>query len=89
MAQTQINIRIDENLKKEFEKFCEETGMNITTAINIFVKTVVREQRIPFEIETDQFYSKKNMEYLAKVVAEIKNGTAQLEEHDLIEEEDE
>lgn len=85
MAQTQINVRMDEKLKQEFEKFCDETGMNISTAVNIFAKTVVREQRIPFEIETDQFYSKKNQEYLAKVIAEIKNGTAKLEEHEIIE----
>lgn len=85
MAQTSVSVRMDEKLKKEFEKFCDETGMNITTAVNIFAKTVVREQRIPFEIETDQFYSKKNQEYLAKVIAEIKNGTAKLEEHTLIE----
>lgn len=88
MAQTSVSVRMDENLKKEFEKFCDETGMNITTAVNIFAKTVVREQRIPFEIETDQFYSKKNQEYLAKVIAEIKNGTAKLEEHTLIEDDE-
>lgn len=85
MAQTSVSIRMDENLKKEFEKFCDETGMNITTAVNIFAKTVVREQRIPFEIKTDQFYSNKNIEYLTKIISEIKNGTANLVEHNLIE----
>lgn len=53
MAQTNINIRMDENLKKQFDAFCSEIGMNMSTAINIFVKKVVREQRIPFEIKTD------------------------------------
>ncbi len=88
MAQTSVSVRMDENLKKEFEKFCDETGMNITTAVNIFAKTVVREQRIPFEIETDKFYSNKNIEYLAKIISEIKNGTANLVEHNLIEDGD-
>lgn len=50
MAQTNINIRIDEDLKKQFEFFCSEVGMNMTTAFCIFAKTAVREQRIPFEI---------------------------------------
>lgn len=47
--------------KKQFEDFCFETGLNISTAINIFVKTVVREQQIPFKITTESFYSDENM----------------------------
>lgn len=53
MAQTNINIRIDEDLKKQFEAFCSEIGMNMTTAFCIFAKTAVRQQRIPFEITTE------------------------------------
>lgn len=52
MTQTTICIRLDENLKKEFEEFCSSTGMSMSTAINIFIKKSVREQRIPFEINT-------------------------------------
>ncbi len=51
MAQTTINIRIDEETKKEFELFCSKVGLNISTAFNIFIKTVLREKRIPFNIE--------------------------------------
>lgn len=50
MAQTTICIRLDENLKKEFEQFCRSTGMSMSTAINIFIMKYVREQRIPFDI---------------------------------------
>lgn len=50
MAQTNINIRIDKNLKQEFEHLCNELGLNMSTAFNIFAKTVVRQQKIPFEI---------------------------------------
>ena len=50
MAQTTICIRLDENLKKEFEQFCSSTGMSMSTAINIFIMKSVREQRIPFDI---------------------------------------
>lgn len=42
MAQTTINIRIDEETKKEFELFCSKVGLNISTAFNIFIKTVLR-----------------------------------------------
>lgn len=50
MAQTNINIRMDENLKHQFDLLCNELGLNMTTAFNIFAKTMVRQQRIPFEI---------------------------------------
>lgn len=54
MAQTNVNIRMDEELKKQFDKFCSEVGMNMTTAFCIFAKTAVREQRIPFEISAEK-----------------------------------
>ena len=50
MAQTNVNIRMDESTKIAFDKFCEEIGLSVSSAFNIFAKTVVREQRIPFEI---------------------------------------
>ena len=50
MATTNINIRMDSDLKKQFEAFCSDMGMTMTTAVNIFAKKAVREYRIPFEI---------------------------------------
>ena len=87
MAQTNISIRIDEDLKKQFEKFCSDTGMTMTTAFNIFVKKAVREQRIPFEITADPFYSAANMERLEKAVKDAEDG--KLTVHELAEDEDE
>lgn len=75
MEQSTISIRIDSQLKREFEEFCKNVGMNMTTAISIFAKAVVKEQRIPFEISTDPFYSEKNMARLRKSMQEMeKNG---------------
>ncbi len=53
MAQTNVNIRMDEATKVAFDKFCEEIGLSVSAAFNIFAKTVVREQRIPFELTTE------------------------------------
>lgn len=53
MAQTNVNIRMDEATKIAFDKFCEEIGISVSSAFNIFAKTVVREQRIPFELTTE------------------------------------
>ena len=86
MAQANLSVRIDENDKKSFENFCNETGMNVSVAINMFIKTVLREHRLPFEIKTDPFYSKNNIKYLEKIVEDINSGKAKLEEHELIEE---
>lgn len=53
MGQTATTIRIDAELKAEFDKLCDEFGISVNTAFNIYVKTVVRQRRIPFQIEAD------------------------------------
>ena len=50
MPQSNISIRIDDKLKQQFDSLCDELGLTMSTAINIFVKTVVREKGIPFEV---------------------------------------
>ena len=54
MGQSTISVRMDENLKKQFDEFCTRVGMNPSVAINMFANVVVREQRIPFEIALKQ-----------------------------------
>ena len=51
MAQSTISMRVDENLKKSFDNICDDFGFTSTAAITVFMKTVVRERRIPFEIK--------------------------------------
>lgn len=53
MAQIATTIRMDSELKSKFDKMCEEFGMSINTAFNIFAKAVVRSRSIPFKIEAD------------------------------------
>ena len=53
MGQTNVNIRMDEATKIAFDKFCQEIGLSVSAAFNIFAKTVAREQRIPFELTTE------------------------------------
>ena len=75
MAQTNINIRMDEDLKRQFDEFCSNVGMSMTTAFCIFAKTVVRQQRIPFEIstESDPFYNPSNIVRLKKSIAQMES----------------
>ena len=50
MAQAVLSIRMDEQTKKEFARFCEELGMSVSTAVNLFARQSLRERKIPFEI---------------------------------------
>ena len=53
MSQSTINIRVDGDDKKRFEQFCNDTGMNVSVAINMFIKAVLREHKLPFTIQSD------------------------------------
>lgn len=50
---TNLNIRIDRRVKEQADFLFNEFGLNMTTAINMFLRTVIREQRIPFELKMD------------------------------------
>lgn len=50
MSQINVTIRMDRELKGKAEKLFNELGLNMTTALTMFIKTAVREQRIPFEL---------------------------------------
>ena len=83
MAQTLVNIRMDEELKISMEKICQELGMNMTTAITIFAKKMTREKRIPFEVSVDPFYTERNQAHLRRGVEALNAGKGI--EHELIE----
>ena len=76
MAQTSINIRTDENLKRQFDEVCEELGLNLSAAINVFMKTVVREREIPFRISAAPLFAVNTKEDFDAKIAE---GLADIE----------
>ncbi|HCT90690.1 MAG TPA: type II toxin-antitoxin system antitoxin, RelB/DinJ family [Lachnospiraceae bacterium] len=86
MAQASVNFRIDAELKENVEEICKKMGMNLTTAITVFLTKVAQERRIPFEItaDADPFYSESNIRYLEKKMEDYKAGRLRLAEHDLI-----
>lgn len=53
MATTNMSIRMDVELKKQAEAMLASMGLNMSTAMNIFLHQVVRQGKIPFEIATD------------------------------------
>lgn len=50
---TSMTFRVDENLKKSFDGLCDQFGLSNSAALNLFMKAVVRERRIPFEIKAE------------------------------------
>ena len=85
MALATLTARVDENDKTSFDTFCSNVGLNTSTAINLFVKAVLRENRIPFEItqSPDPFFSEANIAYGKKSLQELKAGKGK--SHELIE----
>ena len=88
MAQASVSIRMDADLKRQFDEFCSEIGMTMTTAFCVFAKTAVRERKIPFVISaerSDPFYSESNIRYLEALKRDIEAGNAHFAKHELIE----
>lgn len=54
MAQTAMTVRMDNQQKVQFDRLCEQFGMSANTAINIFVRAVIRSKSIPFSIKAKE-----------------------------------
>jgi DNA-damage-inducible protein J len=85
MPQTTLSIQMDEDIKKRFDIFCADAGMNATVAVNLFARVVLREKKIPFEItgSDDPFYSVKNQARLRAAMDQLEAGGGTV--HELIE----
>ena len=73
---TSFSVRMDKDVKQGLDKFCKDVGITATAAINLFARTVVREQRLPFEISTrfDPFFSEANQRFLRESIAQLNRG---------------
>ena len=80
MAQAMVNFRMDETLKDNMEKTCKRMGLTVTAAYTMFATKVTNEQRIPFEITADPFYSERNMERLRRNAAEMDKAGGKVHE---------
>lgn len=82
-----LNIRVDDTLKKQAETIFSELGISLSAATTMFLKQVVRYNGIPFVLHVDPFYSAENQERLleSKKRMEQTGGTV----HELIEVDDE
>jgi len=84
MAQTTFSVRMDAEVKEQFDDFCSKVGMNATVAFNMFARAVLRERRLPFDVaaEPDPFYSESNLAHLRRGIAALNGGKGV--EHELL-----
>jgi DNA-damage-inducible protein J len=82
----QVNIRIDDDLKARADNIFEELGLNMSTAITMFIRQTIRQGGIPFEVttRTDPFYNAENLKIVRQSIKEAEEG--KLTAHALIEE---
>ncbi|EJO22719.1 addiction module antitoxin, RelB/DinJ family [Selenomonas sp. FOBRC6] len=80
----QISLRIDDDVKRNAEQVCKDIGMSMSTAINIYLKKLGRERRIPFDVVADPFYSPENTAILERRIADMRAGR-NVSQHELIE----
>ena len=76
----QVNFRVDDTIKARAESACTAMGLTMSTAINIFLTKLANEQRIPFEVAVDPFYSEENMARLRKSIADLNAGKGTVHE---------
>ncbi len=85
MAATNIQVRIDPALKAEAEQLFSDIGLDMPTAIRLFLKQSVINNGIPFTLGRDSFYSAGNQAHLARVARDLREGK-NCAAHGLIEE---
>jgi len=87
MANARISVNIDSEIKQDAQKILSEIGMDLTTAIDLLLRTIVREERIPFNLQTEKAYRESaQQEYirieLEKAKLEAADPTTKWRSHD-------
>ena len=86
MSNTSMNIRMDGEVKRQAQELFAQFGLDMTTAVNMFLRQSIRQRGIPFVLQLDPFYSEANQERLLRAAERMERtgGTV----HELIEVED-
>lgn len=74
MAQATLSVRMDPELKQDFDRVCDELGMSMTTAVTMLAKKMVREQRIPFDTAVDPAHQVLTRAELQRRIADLDAG---------------
>lgn len=82
-----LSINVDGDIKQKAQSILNEIGMDMTTAVDIFLRTLIREERIPFELQTEKAYREDThrqyiLSELEKSQAEASNPATKWVTHD-------
>ena len=77
-----MSIKTNIEKKSSFEEFCKSIGITASSAVNMFMSACLRENRIPFEIKADPFWSEENQSRLKISLEHAKQG--KLTKHEII-----
>ncbi|UTY32178.1 type II toxin-antitoxin system RelB/DinJ family antitoxin [Treponema putidum] len=80
---TTVSAKIANDDKNLFEKICNSMGLNVSAAINVFVKATIRENGMPFTMKASEdpyIYSESNMKFLKESISQIESGKGRIHE---------
>lgn len=80
----QVNFRIDDKVKEDADALFARLGMNMSTAVSIFIRQALYHRGLPFEIKDDPFYSPRNLAHLQETSDDYASGR-NFSNHELIE----
>lgn len=88
MGQTAFTVRMDTEVKKKFDELCKDFGMSANTAFNMFARAVIKQERIPFNVESEnQAKLQRAWEAIERMRASaIANGIADMSMEEIDEE---
>lgn len=78
-----LQIRLDSNLRNEAQNILNEMGMDVSTAVRIFLNQVVIERGLPFRPSLDPFYNPANINHLKQALEDVRAGRG-IEQHALL-----
>ena len=88
MGQTAFTVRMDTEVKKRFDELCKDFGMSANTAFNMFARAVIKQERIPFDVESEnQAKLQRAWEAIERMRASaVANGIADMSMEEIDEE---
>jgi len=69
-----VNIRVDDALKRDVEMVLADIGLSLSAATNLYYRQIIKKNSIPFELKADPFYSAENMAELSRRIADFESG---------------
>lgn len=78
-----LQVKLDDSLRDDAQCVAAQLGLDLPSAVRMFLVQMVRQNGLPFQASADPFYSPANQRYLKKVIADIENGT-KIEKHGML-----